>query len=347
MRDVLPQHSYPLTPLSQRYWMDTQRCYHDKRKNPDQLFEIFASLNDEDPVNVRSDMISRIKHECNYYEIVGKDHLKRVGLNINQLLSLMESPSVYGDELMLFALARTYQRHVVVFTHNHCWSNNGTDDFITGERLLESCDLKLLYIGQHMFTELKQKLFIPITKPVINKAPSYAHLKMMDNSTPHTAIDLRTQTNNANDPQSQFSALEDSAGVNIHAHDIPVPALNTNDTNSDYVAETIDSGLSDIKQYLDYEKEDTSSGGYCQSSNNPILRSDTMSDGESSLDVDLGLNTPKSANKNALAVKTELKNKDVIGLNNVTSSSTARNDTDDCVISSNVTQPPLHYQKFI
>ena len=105
MRDILPQRTYPLTPLSQKYWMDTHRCYNDKRKNPDQLFDMFTSLNDDDPQNIRSDIISRIKHECNYYETVGKDHLKRVGLNIHQWLSLMESPSMYGDELMLFALA--------------------------------------------------------------------------------------------------------------------------------------------------------------------------------------------------------------------------------------------------
>ena len=71
--------------------MDTRRCYQAKRKNPDQLYDIFASMNDEDPVNVRSDMISRIKHECNYYESVGRNHLKKTGLNIHQCLSLMES----------------------------------------------------------------------------------------------------------------------------------------------------------------------------------------------------------------------------------------------------------------
>ena len=81
-RDVFPQHTYPLTLLSEIYWLDTRKCYRQKRKNLDQLFELFGVLNNEDPENIRLDMISRIKHECNYYEHVGRDHLKRIGLNI-------------------------------------------------------------------------------------------------------------------------------------------------------------------------------------------------------------------------------------------------------------------------
>ena len=100
--------------------MDTQKCYQQKRKNLTQLFELFGVLSEEEPENIRSDMISRIKYECNYYKHVGRDHLKRIGLNINQWLSLMESPSIFGDELMLFALVRTFYRHVVVFTRNQC-----------------------------------------------------------------------------------------------------------------------------------------------------------------------------------------------------------------------------------
>ena len=152
-------------------------------------------------------MIIRIKHECNYYKHVGHDHLKRIGLNINQWLSLMESPSVFGDELMLFALARTFHRHVVVFTRNRCWSTIGSDEYISGDRLLEICDVKLLYIGQHMFAELKPKPFIPVTKPVVSSLPNYSHLKSAaDNNVP-CPIDLSTACSGAkgsgeNEPES-------------------------------------------------------------------------------------------------------------------------------------------------
>ena len=159
-----------------------------REKNPDQLFDMFGSLNNNDPLNLRFDMISRIKHECNYYETVSKDHLKRIGLNIHQWLSLMESPSVYRDKLMLFALAQMFHRHDVVFTRYKCWSTIGLDDFITGECLLKICDLKLLYIGQHMFAELKQKPFIPVMKPVVCKIPTYTHLEKTDPASTPSAI---------------------------------------------------------------------------------------------------------------------------------------------------------------
>ena len=193
-RDVFPQHTYPLMPLSEIYWLDTRKCYRQKRKNLTQLFKVFGALNNEDPETIRSDMISRIKHECNYYKHVDRDHLKRIGLNINQWLNLMESSSVFADELMLFALARTFKVHVVVFTRNRCWSMIGSDDYISGDRLLEICDVKLLYVGQHMFAELRPKPFILVTKLVMSKLPNYSHLKSTTDDEIPTPIDLSKPT---------------------------------------------------------------------------------------------------------------------------------------------------------
>ena len=48
----------------------------------------------------------------------------------------------------------------------------GTDTPITGWRLLEICEIHLLYIGVHMFAELKHKPFKPITATAILEPPS-------------------------------------------------------------------------------------------------------------------------------------------------------------------------------
>ena len=241
---MFPQQMYPLTLLSQIYWMDTQKCYQQKCKNPTQLFELFVALSEEEPENIRSDMISRIKHECNYYEHVGCNHLKRIGLNINQWLSLMESPSIFGDELMLFALARTFHRHVVVFTRNQCWNTIGSNEYISGDRLLEICDVKLLYIGQHMFVELKPKPFIPIMKPVVSSLPNYSHLKSAaDNNTP-APIDLSTACSDGKecDENEPKSALEDNITDTSHN-----TALEVTD-NIAYDSEDAESNLFDSSQ---------------------------------------------------------------------------------------------------
>ena len=76
VRDVLPQCAYKLTGLSKNYWLDTRRCYRLGCKNPDQLYELFGALNEEDPDEVRVDIITWIRNEFNFYNTVGKTHLR-------------------------------------------------------------------------------------------------------------------------------------------------------------------------------------------------------------------------------------------------------------------------------
>ena len=335
MRDVLPQCSYPLTPLSQIYLMDTCRCYQMKRENPDQLYEIFTAMNEEDPINVRYDMISHIKHECNYYESFGKNNLNKTGLNIHQWLSLMESPSVYADELMLFALARTYQRHVVVFTRNKCWSTIGSDDFISGERLLEICDLKLVYISQHMFAELKQKPFIPITQTAITEASSYAHLQVNEDLHIPPAMDLRTLYKHVEGSVTPVSTPIPSSSpekgyiqTDKHALSSEVSAQNAADKMSDTNQDPMhpDTDVSDLEQYLSPQNVDTSSsnsGEYPTSISNAMFESDYTSDSTNNPKRNLGLTTDivtKAAIPTSLYIDdtVQCSNNKILGMNKVT-----------------------------
>ena len=148
-------------PLSHSYWLDTSRCYIQRRKNSQQLFELFGSFSDTTPEKVRFDIIEHIMKNKEYYLQSGRTHLKKVKLSIDEWLDLMKSDSVFGDELMLFALANRYQKHAVVFTANRFWSTVGSDEPIAGTRLLEICEIHLLYTGKHMYGELKPRTFQP------------------------------------------------------------------------------------------------------------------------------------------------------------------------------------------
>ena len=117
-------------------------------------------------------MISQISKEKPLYSNIGATHLKKLKLSINEWLMLMSSESVFADELMIFALSCTFQRHSVIFTHNACWTSIGTDQPITGNRLLEICQVHLIYIGVHMYAELKRRPFILITSTAITDPSS-------------------------------------------------------------------------------------------------------------------------------------------------------------------------------
>ena len=147
-----------------------------------------------------------------------------------------------------------------------------------------------------------------------------------------------TQTNNNNNLQQKVPALEDSSGIKNCDHEHAVPSHNMIKKNSSDTTEPTDSGLSDIEQYLDHGNIDTSSGEYCQSSNDQIPCGDTLSEDDSSLDVEMGINTLESSEKNASTVEIQLKNKDIIGTNKANSSNASYTATKDSVVLSNIMQ---------
>ena len=196
VKDVFPQKLYALTELSDNYSMDTRWCYQSRRKNSNQIFELFAALNNDDPVNVCKDMITQIMDEKSLYSSIGANHLKKLKLSIDEWLRLMSWESVFANELMIFALSRTYQCHTVIFTHNMCWTTINTNEPIKGHRLLGICRVHLIYIGIHMFAELKRWLFIPITSTELMEPPSSIPpcITNSDSSSTTTcAIDLSTK----------------------------------------------------------------------------------------------------------------------------------------------------------
>ena len=79
----------------------------------------------------------------------------------------MKSKSVFGDELMIFALTRAYQRHTVVLTSKGCWTTISMDEPISTLWLLKICEVRLLFISPHMYGELKRKAFEPVQKTAV------------------------------------------------------------------------------------------------------------------------------------------------------------------------------------
>ena len=157
--DILDQPAFDKLELSAKYWYS--------KKNSQQLFEIFGCFNNEEPEDVRSDICNRIKIEMKFYGKVGTVHLLFISNDIEKWLKMMKNNRNYGDPLMLYALSRTFQRHSVVLCANRAWSTVGTDDPIDSDRLLEICNVKLVYIGYNMFGELCEKT-VPSIPPMLS-----------------------------------------------------------------------------------------------------------------------------------------------------------------------------------
>ena len=94
-KEVFVQKLFVLTELSETHWLDTRKCYHQRRKNSNQVFELFGSFNDENPAQVRKDIIQHICENRSFYAKVGQEHLKHIKLTIDQWILLMSCDSVF------------------------------------------------------------------------------------------------------------------------------------------------------------------------------------------------------------------------------------------------------------
>ena len=130
----------------------------------------------------------------------------------------MAANSVFAEELMKFALSKAYQ-HPVIFTNNACWTTIGMDEPITGRRLLEICEVHLIYIGIHMFAKLKQKPFIPITATALLELPTVEIPSLDDRDTVLSAIDLtfkqKEQTDDTQMTIDTQNSTEDSSDNDV------------------------------------------------------------------------------------------------------------------------------------
>ena len=193
-------------------------------------------------------MITCIITEKEFYSRVSSQHLKKLKISIDDWIRLMQSDSVFGDELMLYALSRPYQRHTVVFTSLRCWSTIGSDNPISSTRLLEICQVPLLYIGQHMYGELKLHLFVPVMGPAIAEGLTNFIPPSDDDCESLEAMDLTKKSEEGNtaedttvgsDSESCIDNLEKSV-PSLKINDIELEGLPDNiATDSDTPSESL------------------------------------------------------------------------------------------------------------
>ena len=117
-RDAVSDEEFALKSISGEYWIDKRQSFRRHLINSDFLFELFGIFSSEDGWSVRKEMVTRVKMEKPLYESVGRVVLNMRGCTIDEWLEELEDPDNPPDELMLFCLSRTYNRHTVVICKN-------------------------------------------------------------------------------------------------------------------------------------------------------------------------------------------------------------------------------------
>ena len=156
--DVVLPPAWPMMSMSTDYWIDVSYCYDDKnRRNPDCLLDMFSRYSGELPTDVRNDVLNSIVEENLFFEHVGSKYMKEICTNLDTWVEDMRDPLSYGDEMLLYALSRRYNRHVLVHTTGKTWSTVANYEQMTDDQLLEICHLRLIYIGIGLYGIVRKK----------------------------------------------------------------------------------------------------------------------------------------------------------------------------------------------
>ena len=57
--------------VSKHFWIDTRNCRREQKINKQCIFELFSAISQESMVDVRSNMIERIRLDPLYYKCIG------------------------------------------------------------------------------------------------------------------------------------------------------------------------------------------------------------------------------------------------------------------------------------
>ena len=104
-------------------------------------------------------------------------YMKQKGVSLSDWAESMRNPKQPRDELCLYLLCRMYCKHTLFHLKHHWWST--IQHALPGDlnEILEQCHLKLVFICEWVFGEVKQ-----IRKPLSTRVPSPKPLGIMDSS---------------------------------------------------------------------------------------------------------------------------------------------------------------------
>ena len=147
-RDVVTEDSFAMCSISSTHWVDSRNCYIGNLLNTMHLYDLFGSFSDEDGASVKYEMLERIWLDSRVV-------LDIQGCNLAEWLEEMNEIVQMPDELMLFALCRTYNRHCLVICKERNWTTVACKQPMQESELLRICNVALVFLGNGTFGELK------------------------------------------------------------------------------------------------------------------------------------------------------------------------------------------------
>ena len=154
-RDAMTDELFMTHEISQTYWIDHQNSYKARRRHSNFIFDLFGAFSRETGAEVRQDILNRIMMEKELYDSVGHIVLAMRGCDLETWCEEMSDENQFPDELLIYALSRTYNRHTLVMCNHWYWSTVESKEVLSEMELFDACHVHLIYLGNGVFGELK------------------------------------------------------------------------------------------------------------------------------------------------------------------------------------------------
>ena len=151
--DAIGLDTFKTSKLSEYFAVDTSRAYKNGRANPSHLFELFGFFSGHDAIEVHEILLEHIARNLDFHVQRSTVCLEMWNMVFYVWVKWLADGRMYCDELRLLSLSALYRRHTLVVMSNKLWST--IEHPLNLLELLNECSVKLVYLGQLRFGELK------------------------------------------------------------------------------------------------------------------------------------------------------------------------------------------------
>ena len=125
------------------------------RANPNHIYGLFGDFAGYTTTQVRLLLLKHIARDPSFHMRWGTVCLEMHNISFKWWLNRVADDQMYCDELGILSLSHMYRRHTLVVTVNKMWSTIQHSSPLNLLELLNECSVKLIYLGQLRFGELK------------------------------------------------------------------------------------------------------------------------------------------------------------------------------------------------
>ena len=170
-RDAISLNTFKTTKLAEFFVIDTSRAFVNGRANPNHIYELFGDFAGHTATQVRLLLLKHIARYPGFHMRWGTVCLEMRNISFKRWLNRVADDRMYCDKLGILSLSHMYRHHTLVVTVNKMWSTIEHSSPLNLLELLNECSVKLIYLGQLRFGELKPKSKPPQPMPSLLATP--------------------------------------------------------------------------------------------------------------------------------------------------------------------------------